>query len=77
MIQPAVRAEAQRILDGAARRLLDERSAGLDGDPLRATAGSDESALENGADKRATLIEVEQVPVRVRVDDKGGGVDAL
>ena len=67
----AARAEAQRILDAAARRLQD---AGLEDQALDTTAGSDADALENGADERTALVEREQFPVPIDLDDEGGVV---
>ena len=57
-------AEAQRILDRAARRLLAAR---LDGDPVSAAAREDHGALDDGTDKSALLVESEQIPVTVAV----------
>lgn len=45
--------EAQRILDGEARRLLRERLQG-DAETPGATAGSDVDALDDGADEGET-----------------------
>lgn len=63
MIPPAVIAEAQRILDGAARRLLAAR---LDRDPIGATPGSDVDPVEHGTDEGAPLGQGEHVPVTRR-----------
>lgn len=52
--------EVQRILDGAARRLLAAR---LDGDPVGPTTGDDYCLLDDGADQGALLVESEQAPV--------------
>ena len=53
-------AEAQRILDSAARRLLTAR---LDRDPIVTASGTDERLIDHGADKRSPLIEGEEVPI--------------
>ena len=61
----SITSEVQRILDGAARRLLAAR---LDRDPVAAAAGSDDGPLDDGADERAPLVEGEHVPVPARGD---------
>jgi hypothetical protein len=66
---PAARAEAQRILDGAARRLLAAR---LEAQTLGAAPGGDRDPLEDGTDKASALVEREQIPVRPGVNDEGG-----
>ena len=65
---PAVRAEAQRILNGAARRLLAER---LDGDSVIPASGRDVDALDDRADEGTALLEVEQIPVPARTVIEG------
>jgi hypothetical protein len=66
-------AEAQRILDRAARRLLAAR---LDGDAIGATARTDRRLLDNGADQRATFLEREDVPIAdANTDRRRGGSD--
>jgi hypothetical protein len=68
-LPPHVRAEAQRILDGAARRLLSEQ---LDRDAIGATARGDSRPLNGGPDQRPPLIEGESLPVIGRVDRDSG-----
>lgn len=62
---PQVRAEVQRILDGAARRLLRE---GLNLDAARGVsalhAAADGDAPDRPADERPLLVEGEVFPVR-------------
>lgn len=53
-------AEAQRILDSAARRLLAPR---LDRDPVGAAAGTDDRLLDHGDDQGSPFIEGENVPI--------------
>ena len=48
LLPPEVAAEAQRILDGIARRLLAER---VDGDPVRPTSGDNNSAIDQASDE--------------------------
>lgn len=48
-----VRGEAQRILDGAARRLLSEKA---DADTLGTAAGRDGGTLDGRTDERALLV---------------------
>jgi hypothetical protein len=67
---PRARTEVQRILDGAARRLLAEE---IDGDPLRSATARDGDALDDRADQVAPLVEGEPVPVRGRRDRHRGG----
>jgi hypothetical protein len=71
-LSPRARAEAQRILDAAARRLLAAR---LDGDSIRATAGSDSRTLDNSTDEGALLVDGELVPIADANGDgrRGGG----
>ena len=54
------RAEVQRVLDGAARRLLAAR---INRDPVGAAARGDRDAVDDCADERAPLVEDEHVPV--------------
>ena len=65
---PAVRAEAQRILNGVAQRLLATR---LDGDAVIPATGRDIDALDYSADEGAALLEVEQIPVFRANGDRG------
>lgn len=61
-LAPWARAEAQRILDGAARRLLAEQ---VDRDSLGAAPeGGDDGGLDGGADERPPLVESQEFPVR-------------
>jgi hypothetical protein len=71
-IGPVATAEAQRILDGAARRLLAAR---LDGDPVGPAARSNDSAIDNRSDEGAPLVKREQVPITSADSDRrrGGG----
>lgn len=68
-LSPGARADAQRILDRAARRLLRER---LDGDPVGAlpTRG-DNSTGDHRPDEIPLLAEGEVVPVIGRNGDGG------
>jgi len=64
-------AEAQRILDRAARRLLAAR---LDRDAVGAAAGTNDGAIDHGADQSAPLVKRQQVPVpRANGDRRRGG----
>ena len=59
-LSPAALADARRVLDGAARRLL---AAQVNGDAPRATSGRNGRALDNGRDEGAPLVQGEIVPV--------------
>jgi hypothetical protein len=61
-VPPRVQGEVERILNGAARRLLDEK---LNGDTVSATAGIDGSLLDGSPNQSTALIEGEPIPVRV------------
>ena len=75
LLAPAVRAEAQAILNRAARRLLAEQSARLDRNPISTPpTGGDDRSRDNRADERSPLFEREQVPVDLGVDNQGGSV---
>jgi hypothetical protein len=63
-------AEAQRILDRAARRLLEAR---LDCDAIGAASGSDDCALHNGPNQGTPLIDGQQIPVPGADGDRGRG----
>jgi len=63
------RSEAQRILDGAARRLLDAR---LEGQAVGATTWRDAHALENGADESSALVQVEETPIPIGLQNEEG-----
>ena len=67
---PPAAAEAQRILDRAARRLLAAR---LDRDAIRAAAGSNDGPIDHGADQGAPFVKVEQVPIASANGDRGRG----
>ena len=67
-LPPLVRAEAKRILDGAAQRLLAAR---LDADALRFPSGCDLDALDDRADEGTALLEVEQIPAPARTVIEG------
>ena len=71
-LPPDARSEVQRILDGAARRLVADE---LDRDAIGASAGSDQHAGDDGPDQGAPLVERQQLPVGRRADGTGG-VDA-
>ena len=68
MISASAQAEAKRILDGAARRLLAAR---LDGDAVGAAPWGDGDPLDDGTDERTPLLEGEQIPVP-RANGDGG-----
>lgn len=65
-------ADAQRILDRAARRLLAAR---LDGDAAGALAGGDVGSVDDRADEGALLVEGEQIPAASSNGDGGRGGD--
>lgn len=67
-LPPHALAEAQRILDGAARRLLADR---MDADPLGTLAGSNDDPLKRGDNEGPPLIEREVVPVVSRDGERG------
>jgi hypothetical protein len=68
-LPPHVQAEAQRILDAAARRLLADQ---MDRDAPGAPARRDGGTVDGGSDQVATLAEGEAVPIVGRVDrDRG------
>jgi hypothetical protein len=69
-VAPTVAAEAQRILDRAARRLLAAR---LDSDSIGAAAGADGRAFDHGADQCSPLVTREKVPVAGTNGDCGRG----
>ena len=66
-VAPVGPAEAKRILDGAAQRLLAAR---LDADALRSPPGCDLDALDDRADKGTALLEVSrsQSPARTVIE---------
>src|SRR4051812_27587956 len=63
-----VQTEVQRILDGAARRLLAEQ---MDGHAVAAAAGGYVDPLDGRADQRPALIDGQAVPVPRGVDGHG------
>ena len=65
-----VRAEVQRVLDCAARRLLADQ---LDADATGSSASCDSDAGHDGADERTPLVEGKPVPVRPGLDEHGIG----
>jgi hypothetical protein len=73
-VSPAARAEVQRILNAEARRMLGAR---LEGDAIVAPTRGNGSAGKNGLDDAATGLEAQAVPVRSRVENDSGSVDAL
>jgi hypothetical protein len=52
----SARAQVQRVLDAAARRLLGEQ---LDRDVIQTTTGSNGDAIDRGSDEGAPLIDAE------------------
>ena len=68
-LPPRARAEVQRVLDGAARRLLAEQ---VDLDALDAAAGRDRDAIDGRADQGAAFVQREQVPILERRHGHGG-----
>jgi hypothetical protein len=70
---PRARArEIQRVLDGAARRLLEEEQR----HPVTPTAGSDDSPVHGQPDQRPVLVPRQPVPIPGRVDDDRGPLAA-
>ena len=67
-LPPSVLADVQRVLDGAARRLLADQ---LNGDPVRPASRRNGRGRDDGPDKGAALVEGEQVPVAGRDGDGG------
>ena len=59
-LPPHVRAEVQRILDRAARRLLAEE---LDSDPVGAAARADRDTLDRAVNQRSLLAHGQPIPV--------------
>jgi hypothetical protein len=59
-IGPLAASDGQRILDRAARRLLEAR---LDGDAVAAAAGANNSTSDDGRDESALLVQSQGVPV--------------
>lgn len=70
-LPPHVRAEVQSILDGAARRLLEER----DTQPVSTPAGMNSDGLNNSPDKGTTFLKGESRPI-ITSDGEGGKVAA-
>jgi hypothetical protein len=71
-LAPSARAEAQRILDAAARRLLRAR---LDADSVGTATGADDGLSDHGPDQGALLVKGEVGPI-ARADRErrpGGG----
>lgn len=69
-LSPPVAAEARRILDSAARRLLATR---LDGDAIGSATGTDDGAVHDRADEGASLLKRQNVPVTSANGDRGRG----
>ncbi len=69
-LPPAVAAEAQRILDREARRLLAAR---LDADAIRATTGADNRCTDHSLDEVALPLVAEQFPIAGADRDSGRG----
>jgi hypothetical protein len=59
-VGPLAAAEAQRILDRAARRLLDVR---LDGDAIGATTRPNDGSIDHGDDQGAPLVKGQRIPI--------------
>ena len=72
-LSPSVAADARRILDQAARRLLAAR---LNADPVDATTRPDARLADDGDDQGALLVEGEVVPV-ARGNGNGRGSSSL
>ena len=64
-----VRSEVQRILDGAARRLLAHE---LDSDAISAATGTDDDLVDGRTDECSPLIKREAIPIRRSVDRDSG-----
>lgn len=64
-MNPHVSAEVQRILDGAARRLLADE---LNGDAVPSPAGNDNGSCDGGADERSLLAKRQPVPIVAHPD---------
>ena len=62
-LPPHVLADARRVLDRAARRLL---AAQMNGDAFDAPARHDDSTVGDGADQVSLLIDGQPVPVTSR-----------
>ena len=67
-LPPGARAEVQRVLDRAARRLLADQ---FDVDSTGTAAGGDGDTLNSGADESASLVQGEAIPVSRDRDDDG------
>ena len=67
-LPPHALAEAQRILDGEARRLLADR---MDADAIRTATGTNGHPLKGGTDEGAATVEREVVPVVSRDGERG------
>lgn len=65
----SARAALERVLDGAARRLLREQ---LDADTLGPAAGPDHHSLDGGLDGGSALGQGEPIPVLDDVDRERG-----
>ena len=72
-LPPRVLAEAERILDGAARRLLAEQ---MDRDASGTAAGTDNGTVDGRADQCAPLTEAQPIPIGRRVDSDSRGLAA-
>ncbi len=73
-LAPSAAADARRILDQAARRLLDAR---LHADPVSATAGTDARLADDSDDQGALLLDGEIAPVTGRGNGDGGSGSSL
>jgi hypothetical protein len=60
-----VASEVERILNGAARRLLNEQ---INGDAIGASTGRDAGSLDSCTDQGALLIDREPIPIRARIN---------
>jgi hypothetical protein len=69
-LSPSVAAEARRILDREARRLLAAR---LDADAIRTTTGANNRGTYDGLDEVALPLVAEQVPIASANGDRRRG----
>lgn len=65
----SARADLERVLDGAARRLLSEQ---LDADSFGSASRTDDYSLDGGTDSRSALGQREPIPVLDDVDRERG-----
>jgi hypothetical protein len=70
MIGPTAAAEAQRILDRAARRLMQVR---LDADAIGAAARTNDGTVDDRDDEGSPLVKRQRIPVASTDRDRGRG----